>query len=143
VRLPAFYAVLLAIIVYSLSIPVPSPIMRSIDLLAAGAIPVMLMVLGMQIADLKSITRVQLALPASLIRLLVAPAVAFIVAGWLGIQGLSRATSIVEASMPTAVIMTVIATEFNVRPGLVTTTVVLSTLLSAITIPLVITMLAL
>jgi predicted permease len=142
-RLPAFYAVILAIIIYSQSIPIPSPIMRSIDVLAAGAIPVMLVILGMQIADLKSITRVRLAVPASLIRLLVAPVVAVIVAGWLGIQGLSRATSIIEASMPTAVIMTVIATEFNVRPGLVTSTVVLSTLLSAITIPLVITLLAL
>ncbi len=143
VRLPAFYAVILAIIIYSLKIPIPNPIMRSIDLMAAGAIPVMLVVLGMQIADLKSITRVKLAIPASLIRLLVAPAVAVIVAGLLGLQGLSRATSIIEASMPTAVIMTVIATEFNVRPGLVTSTVVLSTLLSAITIPLVITVLSL
>jgi len=143
VRLPAFYAVIFAILVYSLKIPIPNPLMRSIDLLSTGAIPVMLVVLGMQIADLKSMTRVQLAIPASLIRLLVAPVIALFVAGWLGLQGLSRATSIIEASMPTAIIMTVIATEFDIRPGLVTSTVVLSTLLSAITIPLVITMLSL
>ena len=143
VRLPAPYAVLLALIVYSLSIPIPSPLMRSIEIAAAGAIPVMLVVLGMQIADLKSITRVRLAIPASMIRLLIGPVVAVLVAGFIGLQGLSRATSIIEASMPTAVITTILATEFDVRPGLVTSTVVLSTLLSAITLPLVITLLSL
>jgi predicted permease len=143
VRLPAPYAVLLALIVYSLSIPIPSPLMRSIEIAAAGAIPVMLVVLGMQIADLKSITRVRLAIPASMIRLLIGPVVAVLVAGFMGLQGLSRATSIIEASMPTAVITTILATEFDVRPGLVTSTVVLSTLLSAITLPLVITLLSL
>lgn len=143
VRLPAPYAVILAVIVYSFSIPIPSPIMRSIEIAAAGAIPVMLVVLGMQIADLKSITRVQLAVPASLIRLLIGPVVAVLVAGLVGLQGLSRATSIIEASMPSAVFTTILATEFDVRPGMVTTTVVLSTLLSAITLPLVITLLSL
>jgi predicted permease len=143
VRLPAPYAVVLALIVYSLSIPIPSPLMRSIEIAAAGAIPVMLVVLGMQIADLKSITRVRLAIPASMIRLLIGPVVAVLVAGFMGLQGLSRATSIIEASMPTAVITTILATEFDVRPGLVTSTVVLSTLLSAITLPLVITLLSL
>lgn len=143
VRLPAPYAVVLALIVYSLSIPIPSPLMRGIEIAAAGAIPVMLVVLGMQIADLRSVTRVRLAIPASLLRLLVGPVVAVIMASLVGLQGLNRATSIIEASMPTAVITTILATEFDVRPGLVTSTVVLSTLLSAITLPLVITLLRL
>lgn len=142
-KLPAFYAVVLAVVVYSLSIPVPSPLMRGIELAGTGAIPVMLIVLGMQIADLKSLSRVQLAVPASLLRLIIGPVIAVLVAGWLGMQGLGRATSIIEASMPTAVVTTILATEFNVRPGLVTSTVVLSTLLSAITLPLVITLLGL
>ena len=142
-KLPAFYAVVLAVVVYSLSIPVPSPLMRGIELAGTGAIPVMLIVLGMQIADLKSLSRVQLAVPASFIRLIIGPIIAVLVAGWLGMQGLGRATSIIEASMPTAVVTTILATEFNVRPGLVTSTVVLSTLLSAITLPLVITLLGL
>lgn len=143
VRLPAPYAVILAVIVYSFTIPIPSPLMRSIEIAAAGAIPVMLVVLGMQIADLKSITRVRLAIPASLMRLLIGPVVAVLVAGLVGLQGLSRATSIIEASMPSAVFTTILATEFDVRPGMVTTTVVLSTLLSAITLPVVITLLSL
>jgi predicted permease len=143
VRLPAFYAVILAMVVFVLDIQIPNPIMRGVELLSAGAIPTMLVVLGMQIADLKSLDGVWLAVPASLVRLLVAPLIAVLVAGLLGLTGLTRATAIIEASMPTAVIATILATEFNVRPGLVTSTVVLSTLLSAITLPLVITVLGL
>ncbi len=143
VRLPAFYAVVLAVIVYSFDIYVPQPLLRGIELAGAGAIPVMLVVLGMQIADLTDLGRIWLAVPASVLRLMVAPVLAVIVAGWFGLQGLNRATSIIEASMPTAVITTIIAVEFDVRPGLVTSTVVLTTILSAITLPIVITWLGL
>ncbi len=143
IRLPAFYAVILAIIVFTFSISIPVPIMRGIELAGSGAIPVMLVVLGMQVADLKGLDRVWLSVPASILRLLVAPLIAVMVARLLGLQGLTRSTAIIEASMPTAVITTIMATEFMVRPGLVTSTVVLTTILSAITLPLVITLLGL
>jgi len=142
-RLPAFYAVFLAVLVYSLNIQLPQPLLRGIEVAGAGAIPVMLVVLGMQIADLKDLGRIWLALPATALRLGVAPIVAVLVAGWFGLQGLSRATSIIEASMPTAVVTTILAVEFDVRPSLVTSTVVLTTILSAISLPIVITWLGL
>lgn len=143
IRVPAFYAVILALIIYFLVIPVPAPIMRALEIAGAGSIPVMIVVLGMQIADVRSLSGVKLALPASLLRLLVGPVIAVLVAGWIGLQGLSRSTAIIEGSMPTAVITTILATEFSVRPRIVTSTVVVSTLLSAITLPLIITLLGL
>lgn len=138
-KLPAFYAIIGAMLVYFLDISVPAPIMRGLEVAGSGAIPVMLIVLGMQIADLSNLQRIWLAGPASALRLIIAPLLAVLVASWLGLEGLSRSTSIIEASMPTAVITTIIATEYNIRPGLVTSTVVLSTLLSALAVPLVIT----
>jgi len=143
IRLPAFYAVILAVGVYSFGIELPQPLLRGIEVTGAGAIPVMLVVLGMQIADLEDIGRVWLAAPAAVLRLMVAPVVAVIVAGWFALEGLNRATSIIEASMPTAVVVTILAVEFDVRPGLVTSTVVLTTILSAFTLPVVITLLTL
>lgn len=140
VRLPAFYAVVLAVVVYSLDIYVPQPLLRGIEVAGTGAIPVMLVVLGMQIADLTDISRVWLAAPATVLRLIVAPVVAVILAGWFGLEGLNRSTSIIEASMPTAVVTTILAVEFDVRPGLVTSTVVLTTIVSALILPVVITL---
>lgn len=143
VRLPAFYAVVLAVVIYSFNISVPRPLLRGIEVAGSGAIPVMLVVLGMQIADLTDLGRVWLAAPATILRLVIAPAVAVLVAGWFGLAGLSQATSIIEASMPTAVVVTILAVEFDVRPGLVTSTVVLTTIFSALSLPVVITLLSL
>lgn len=141
--LPSFFAVTLALIVYWMSISIPGPVLRGIELAGNAAIPTMLIVLGMQLANLRDLSRIRLAVPASIIRLLIGPVVAVMLASIVGLQGLSRSTAIIEASMPTAVINTILATEFEVRPGLITSTVVLSTLLSAFTIPLVILILGL
>jgi malate permease and related proteins len=142
-RLPAFYAVVLAVPLYSLDVQLPAPIERTIAIAGAGAIPAMLLVLGMQIADLRSLKGVWLAVPASLMRVALAPLIAVILADAIGLSGVGRSTSILEASMPTAVVTTILATEFDVRPDLVTTSVVLTTLLSGITLPAVVTILGL
>ena len=133
-RVPAFYAVIVAVFVYTMRLEVPGPLMSAVDIAAAGAIPGMLVVLGMNIARLSSLSSLRLALPATSMRLVLGPLVALITAGWLGLQGLNRSTSIIEFSMPTAVVTTVIATEFDVQPSEVTSIVVLSTLLSPITL---------
>jgi len=142
-RLPAVYAAVAAIAVYSWNIPVPQPLMRGIELAGAGAVPVMLVVLGMQLADLQGRAAFRLALPAVSMRLLIGPLVGVLVAALLGLQGLGKSTSIVEASMPTAVITTVLATEFDLQPTAVTSIVILSTLLSPLTVAATITMLGL
>ncbi|MCA9940171.1 MAG: AEC family transporter, partial [Anaerolineales bacterium] len=63
-KMPAFYAVLLALIVYGFHLPLPSFLARGIEIAGNGSIPVMLIVLGMQLADLKNLSGLRLALPA-------------------------------------------------------------------------------
>jgi predicted permease len=117
--------------------------MNTVEIVADGAIPTMLVVLGMNMADMDGLASWRLALPAVSLRLLVAPLLAVLAAGLIGLNGLSYSTSIIEASMPTAVITSVIATEYEVQPPVVTSIVVLTTLLSPITLALVITLLGL
>ena len=133
-RVPAVYAVAAALLVYFAGISVPSPLMKGVEVAAAGAVPAMLIVLGMQMANLENLSALRFSSLASFLRLVIGPLVALLVANLVGLQGLNRATSIIEASMPTAVITTVLATEFDVDPPLVTSIVVLSTLLSPITL---------
>lgn len=135
---PAIYAVLAALLVYGLQIPVPGPLMSAIDLAAEGAIPAMIVVLGMNMADLRAVSDLKLTLSAAGLRLLVGPLMAIGIAALLGLVNLPRSVSIIEASMPTAVLTTVLATEFNVKPPTVTGIVVLSTLLSPITLSILI-----
>ncbi len=142
-QFPAVYAVILAVIVYSFAIPLPLPLLRGIEVAGAGAIPVMLLVLGMQLADLKALTSYRLALPAIGLRLLVGPLVGALVAMLMGLSGLGRATSIIESSMPPAVFNIILATEFDLEPAAVTSIVLFSTLLSPLTIATAITLLGL
>lgn len=140
-RFPAVYAAVLAILVYSFNITLPAPLLRGIEVAGAGAIPVMLLVLGMQLADLKTVASIRLAIPAAAVRLLIGPLIGLLVATALGLSGLGRSTSIIESSMPPAVFTIILATEFELEPAAVTSIVLLTTLLSPLSIAAVITFL--
>lgn len=142
-RLPAVYAAFGAVIVYSLNITVPRPLMSAIEVAGAGAIPVMLLVLGMQMADLRGGINMRLALPAISMRLLLGPMIGLVVATLIGLEGLGRSTSIVQSSMPPAVFTIVLATEFGLKATVVTGIVVMATLISPLTIAMAITLLGL
>lgn len=142
-RFPAVYAAVLAVIVYSFNIELPAPLLRGIEVAGAGAIPVMLLVLGMQLADLKQLASLRFALPALGLRLLLGPVVGLLIATVVGLTGLSRSTSIIEASMPPAVFTIILATEFDLEPTAVTSIVLFATLLSPLTIATAITLLGL
>jgi malate permease and related proteins len=142
-KLPPVYAAFFAVIVYSFGIEISSPLMRGIEVAGAGAIPVLLVVLGMQMADVKKVAELRLAIPAVLMRLIGGPLVGLLIATTIGLQGLGRSTSIIEASMPTAVFVIILATEFDLFPTAVTSIVVLTTLFSPLTIASVITLFAL
>lgn len=142
-RLPPVYAAVAAIMVYLTNVQLPQPLLRGLEVAGSGAIPVLLLLLGMQLANLQEAAVLRIAIPAALLRLVVGPLSGVMIAAWVGLEGLGRATSIVEASMPTAVMTIVLATEFDVEPQLVTTVVILSTLLSPLTVSFVITLLGL
>jgi len=66
--------------------------------------------------------------------LIVSPIIGFGLATLLGFSGAARAAAITLASMPAAVITTVLALEFDLDSSFVTSTVFLSTLLSPLTL---------
>jgi predicted permease len=142
-KLPAVYAALLAVLVYTMHLPIPGPIMDAIEIAGAGAIPVMLLVLGMQLADLRGGFNLRLAVPAISLRLLAGPLVGVLLAAVIGLKGLSRNAAIIEASMPSAVFTIILATEFELPAPAVTSIVVLGTLISPLTIAATISILGL
>jgi len=113
---------------------VPVPVERTIELLSAATIPVFLVVLGMQLygKGWKGPIR-PLALSTAL-RLLGGPAIALMLAPLFGLHGAAQQAGVLQASMPSAVICIVLATEYDVEPALVTSTVFVTTLLSPFTL---------
>jgi hypothetical protein len=140
-RVPAFYALVLAGVARVLNWGIPLPIARAAELLGNAAIPVMLVLLGLQIAQPQktaSLPRPQprrWVLAASVaLQLLAAPAVALLLANWFGLNGITWQAVVLEASMPAAVITTVLALQYDLDADLTVQTVILSTLLSPLTL---------
>jgi predicted permease len=133
-RIPVIYAVLLAILINISNIELPVPLARTVELAANGTIPLMLVLLGVQLTHVE-FSQNQRALQLSVtLRLLIAPLIALILAGLFGLQGFSRQASVTQASMPSIVSSTVLATEYNLDARLVTAVVFISTLLSPFTL---------
>ena len=133
-RIPTMYAVLLAFIVSTFHIPVPGPVDRAVQLAADGTIPLMLILLGVQLTQVQfsgSLRAMQLSVG---LRLLVAPLLALALTGLFGIQGAARQAAVIEASMPSMVSSTVLATEYNLDSRLVTAIIFISTILSPLTL---------
>lgn len=133
-KMPLIYAASLALLFNLNQWQMPEPIMKSIELISGGTVPLIITVLGIELAhavlnqDLKAVAL------ATVVRLIVAPAIAFGLAAVMGMEGLTRSVSVLESSMPTAVLVSIIAVEFNVKPEFVTSAVFVSTIASVATL---------
>ena len=136
-RLPTIYALIAALIVNLGQLPVPAFIMSALAIPAQAAIPLMVIVLGMQLAGTRGIEAPRLVGAATLARLVLGPAIGVGLALLLGLEGLTRDVLIVGAAMPTAVFTIIIATQFNSRPRLVTDAVIATTVASVVTVTVV------
>lgn len=140
-RTPALLAMPPAVLLNWAQIELPLPVARSVDLLAAALIPVMLLALGMQLAS-ATIPRLNLdMLIVSAVRLVGGAVLATVLAAPFGLTGTERAVGILQSSMPVAVLASMIATETEVLPNFVIATVLFSTLVSVVTLTLLIAML--
>jgi predicted permease len=140
-KLPQVYALLAVFIIRTTGWQVPTPVMEALDLPARATIPMMVLLLGMQLARASVGEYWKAASAGTVLRLVIAPFVAVGFAALLNLSGPARQAGILEASMPTAVVSSLIANEYEAEPQLVTGTVLLSTLLSPISLSIIIALL--
>ncbi len=140
-RYPAPYAAAAGIVVNALGISLPAVIETPVKTLSEAAIPVMLVVLGLQLRHAVGLSQVRDTAVVSLGRLLIAPIVAWATATAIGLGGVERATLTLLAAMPTAVVATIIAQQLGAQPGFVTRVVVTTSVLSMVTLTALITLL--
>ena len=140
-RLPLVYALTIALAVRLLGLTVPDFILRAIDMPRAGAIPLLQLLLGVQLARISRRLNLRFVGSAAAVQLVGSPLVAFGLAALLGLHGLTRSASILEASMPAAVSTLALSIEFGSNPEEIGGVVFLSTLLSPLTLTLVLALL--
>jgi predicted permease len=137
-RVPAFYGAMAALATMATGVTVPVIIMRPISMLSDAALPLMILVLGMQIARATRPEQPIVVAAAIAISLVLTPLAAI---GWahvVGLRGAAFQAGVLQSSMPTAVMTTILALEFDAKPEFVTSVVCFATLLSPLTVTLLI-----
>ena len=132
-KVPALYTAILALVSNAFQWKLPLPVERSVFLLGDATIPVLLVLMGIQLANSKWDGQILALGLANFMRLVAAPALALGIVLMLGLSGPALQAAISESGAPTAVFMTILATEYEVEPSFVTTAVFTSTLLSPLT----------
>jgi len=140
-RVPWLYAFLAAVLFYSTGWRLPEGVYRGIDLLASAAIPVQLILLGVQLARVSVLRIAREAVWLTGLKLVLPPLLAWGLTALLGVDGLMRSVLIVESSMPSAINAMILSMHFDRRPGLAATVVFLTTVLSVGTVTVILSIL--
>ena len=136
-KIPIFHGVVAAFLLKILALQPPPFLLRPVELLGQAAVPMMLVLLGMQLARTRSLQAPGFLALSSCLRLLVAPGLAWGLTALIGIEGLARGVVILQTSTPSAVLPLLYALRFDSRPDLVAGAIFVSTLCSALTLTLV------
>jgi len=137
-KVPAVYGAVAAALAMRLGWNAPPAVMAPITLLSDASLPMMILVLGMQLERATMPDRPGAVATAVVVSLILTPLAALGLAHLVGLQGAALQAGVLQASMPTAVITTILALEFDVLPNFVTSVVFVSTLLSPVTVTLMI-----
>jgi predicted permease len=141
-RMPILYAAAAGLLVNRSGLVVPEALLRPVQLAGGAAVPIMLTLLGVELARATvRQDRVTLSCVVGL-RLVAAPALAAGLALVFGFHGVIRDVVIVQSAMPTAVGAALVAVELNARPALVSSAVLVTTLGSFLTLTVLLGLLA-
>lgn len=140
-QMPLIYAALGGFLLNRLHFALPLVLERSIDLVSAAAVPVMLLILGVELAGTTLGNDRTPVLLGSGLKLLISPLIALALAWLLPFSPLTRNVAVLQASMPTAVTASLLAVEFACKPKQVAGIIMLTTLGSLITLPILISFL--
>ena len=133
-RTPMIYAVLLGVLVMIGEVQLPKWIANTVDLIGGLTIPLMLLTLGVSLAQLK-VGGLGRASVLAMLRLGMGLAVGLGLAHLFGLEGMARGVFILQCSMPVAVFNYLFAQRYKRAPEEVAGMVVISTAVSFATLP--------
>jgi predicted permease len=147
-RIPLVYATLLAVVLRALGISLDESngalavgLYRGLRLVADATLPLLLLILGTQLYGRGQVADGGALAAATAIRLLLSIPLAYGIGLALGLSGLPLAVGVIQAAMPTAVNMIIIALEFDAWPEFVSSGVVATTVMSLLSLAVLIAVL--
>ena len=139
IKSPPFYAIIISVILLYYNIKLPTFVENTSSLLTYATIFLILMSLGIALTRLK-VFSFNKALVCSVGRVILGPIIGFGVIKIFNLNGFAAGVLLIQCSMPSAVLNYLIATMYSSKKIVdsVASTIVVSTFMSFITIPIVI-----
>lgn len=134
-RVPTIYAMILALVFKVSGTAVPLWAANTVEILSGFTIPLMLITLGISLHRLK-IGSMGKSLALALMRLLMGFAISWALAEAFGFEGAMKGVLILQSTLPVAVFNYLFAARYETDPETVAGAVVLSTVMSFATLPL-------
>jgi len=142
-KMPVTYAAVLAFIFQLFAWEIPTPIYSTITMVGNAAIPVMMIMLGMQLGSMIKVKwNWQVISIATILKMVIAPAFAFLFVLVFNVDPLVAGVLIIISAMPTAATTTMYAIEFDTEPELVSSITFVATVASVFTLSILLNLLS-
>ena len=122
-------------------LPLPTVVDHSVGLIATATAPCALIVVGMGLAEHSFRESLSKGVVVSLFKLFIQPTLVFVLCKAIGVGSVETCVAVVMASLPCAINLYIMATEFDSEKGVASNAICLSTIVSSLTVPLVLTLL--
>ena len=134
---PAFYAIIITVLLLYFEQPIPQFVMNTVMLLAYGMIVMILMSLGIALTQMK-VFSFKDAVITSTGRVILGPIIGFGVIHLFSLSGVSAGVVLIQSSMPSAILCYLVASMYSPKEIVdnISSTIVVSTIMSLITIPI-------
>ncbi|MFC1957442.1 AEC family transporter [Chloroflexota bacterium] len=140
-KVPPIYAALLGLILNLADVKVPELIINPLSFIGMMVIPLVLLVLGNNLASVR-ITSLPTTLLASFLRIGVGLLIGFLAVNLFNLTGVLRSVVILNSAMPAAVISAILTTKYKNEADLVSSVVFVTTIASLVIIPFLLSILS-
>ncbi len=137
---PALWAVILGILLNFLNIPIGGVLNNVIGYLGQGAIPLIMISLGLSLhleGLSKNISMIGL---TSVMKLCVFPLIAAVIVFLIPLRGLDFSVVVIEAAMPSGLLSLLLAVTYNLDYHITSDCILANTLISLISLPIIISL---
>ncbi len=138
---PSLYCIPIAFILREFEVGIIPALSIPLNYVADAFISVALITLGVQIGAMKWKIQISNVIISNTLRLLISPALGFLVIWLLGIEGIVAQALVLSCAVPTSVLCLMLAVEFDNEVDFSSQAVLSSTLFSVFTVTLVISLL--
>jgi predicted permease len=133
-KTPLMYAAIFGLVLNLAHVPIPTVVVGSVDLLGKAGVPLMLLILGVSIGRFK-FKQIPLTVTASILRVGGGFVLGLLSVWLLSLAGVNRAVVLFEATMPSAVFVSVLAAKYKNEDEAVSSVVLATTLMAIPIIP--------